>query len=57
MVRHGLAPSGQSVHIEQGVEMQRPSHLYVRADVQSEKATNVRVGGHTVTVAQGEYIL
>jgi trans-2,3-dihydro-3-hydroxyanthranilate isomerase len=57
LVRYGLQKSGETVHIEQGVEMQRPSHIYARAEKHGGKITNVRVGGHAVEVAQGEYAL
>jgi trans-2,3-dihydro-3-hydroxyanthranilate isomerase len=57
LVRYGLQKSAETLHIEQGVEMQRPSHIYARAEKQGDKITNVRVGGHAVEVAQGEYVL
>jgi predicted PhzF superfamily epimerase YddE/YHI9 len=57
LVRYGLQKSAETLHIEQGVEMQRPSHIYVRAEKYGDKITNVCVGGHAVEVAQGEYAL
>jgi trans-2,3-dihydro-3-hydroxyanthranilate isomerase len=57
LVRYGLQKPGETLHIEQGVEMQRPSHIYARAEKHGDKITNVRVGGHAVEVAQGEYAL
>lgn len=57
MVRYGLANSGQTVHIEQGVEIRRPSHIFVRAERDGEKVLNVRVGGNAVEIAKGEYSL
>jgi trans-2,3-dihydro-3-hydroxyanthranilate isomerase len=57
LVRHGLQKSDETLHIEQGVEMQRPSHLYARAEKHGDKITRVRVGGHAVEVAQGEYAI
>jgi trans-2,3-dihydro-3-hydroxyanthranilate isomerase len=57
LVRYALQKSAETLHIEQGVEMQRPSHIYARAEKHSDKITNVRVGGHAVEVAQGEYAL
>jgi trans-2,3-dihydro-3-hydroxyanthranilate isomerase len=57
LVRYGLQKSGETLHIEQGVEMQRPSHIYARAEKHDDKITNVRVGGHAIEVAQGEYAL
>jgi trans-2,3-dihydro-3-hydroxyanthranilate isomerase len=57
LVRFGLQKSAETLHIEQGVEMQRPSHIYTRAEKHGDKITNVRVGGHAVEVARGEYAL
>jgi trans-2,3-dihydro-3-hydroxyanthranilate isomerase len=57
MVRNGAAKSGQLVHIEQGVEMKRPSQIFARAEKQGGKILNVRVGGHAVEVMEGEYSL
>jgi trans-2,3-dihydro-3-hydroxyanthranilate isomerase len=57
MVRYGLATSGQSVHIEQGVEVNRPSQIYVRAAREGDKVLNVYVGGNAVEIAEGEYSL
>jgi trans-2,3-dihydro-3-hydroxyanthranilate isomerase len=55
LVRYGLQKSAKTVHIEQGVEMLRPSHIYARAEKYDEKITDVRVGGYAVEVAEGEY--
>jgi trans-2,3-dihydro-3-hydroxyanthranilate isomerase len=57
LVRYGLQKSAETLHIEQGVEMQRPSHIYARAEKHGDKITNIRVGGHAVEVAQGVYAL
>lgn len=43
------------VRTEQGYEMGRPSLLFLRAE-EKEGAIEVRVGGHAVTVAEGEFI-
>jgi len=48
MVRHGLVPPDQSVHNLQGVEMKRPSHIFMRARKEGDKITNVRVGGYVL---------
>src|SRR5712692_760127 len=42
MVRYGIAQPGQTVHIQQGVEIKRPSQIYVRANKQGEKIVEVR---------------
>lgn len=57
MVRHGVAQPGQRVLIEQGVEMGRPSRIFVSAAVQDDRVVNVRVGGNTVEVLRGELSL
>ena len=54
MVAHGVAQSEERVLIEQGVEMQRPSHIFVRATRTGDGVVNVRVGGNVVEVARAE---
>jgi len=56
MVRHGVARPDEQVIIEQGLEIQRPGQLFVRAGRSGERVTNVRVGGFAVKVMQGEYV-
>jgi trans-2,3-dihydro-3-hydroxyanthranilate isomerase len=57
MVRNGLAASGSTVEIEQGLEIRRPSRLYARADLAGEVVSNVRVGGFFAPVIRGELSL
>lgn len=52
-VKHGVLASDAQGVIEQGLEVQRASYLYVRATRQGEAVTNVRVGGHVVHVIDG----
>ena len=54
MVRHGVAQSDERVLIEQGVEMKRPSRIFVRASRRNDGVVNVRVGGNVVEVLRGE---
>jgi trans-2,3-dihydro-3-hydroxyanthranilate isomerase len=54
MVKHGVANSDERVLIEQGIEMQRPSRIFVRASRQDDRVVNVRVGGNVVEVLRGE---
>lgn len=54
MVLHGLAKPGEQVMVEQGVEVQRTSCLFVRADLRDGRPVNVRVGGYCVPVIEGE---
>jgi trans-2,3-dihydro-3-hydroxyanthranilate isomerase len=57
MVAHGVAAPDQRVLIEQGVEMQRPSRIFVRASKHDNRIVNVRVGGSAVEVIRGEVFL
>src|SRR5438309_6453495 len=53
MVQHGIANSDEQVVIRQGVEILRPSEMYVRATRDGQRVTNVRVGGYAVEVLRG----
>src|SRR6185437_10750740 len=44
MVQHGIAKPDERVLIEQGVEMKRPSRIFVRASRGNDRVVNVRVG-------------
>jgi len=57
MVWHGIAAPCEQLHLRQGVEMGRPSDLYVSANSISGKITEVRVAGSTVRVAKGRFFL
>jgi trans-2,3-dihydro-3-hydroxyanthranilate isomerase len=57
LVRHSLAASGQSVVLEQGVEMLRPSRIYVQATLQDDRVCDVCVGGRTILIATGRLFL
>jgi trans-2,3-dihydro-3-hydroxyanthranilate isomerase len=57
MVRHGVAKSGQRAQVEQGVEIRRPSQIFVSAEREGETVRNVRVGGNAVEIAQAEFSL
>jgi trans-2,3-dihydro-3-hydroxyanthranilate isomerase len=69
MVMHGVAPPDRRVQIEQGIEMRRPSRIFVRASFHENhhenlhtnrddnRIVNVRVGGHAVEVLRGEVFL
>ena len=54
MVAHGVAQPDEQVLIEQGVEMLRPSRIFVRASRRDNEVVNVRVGGNAVEVLRGE---
>jgi trans-2,3-dihydro-3-hydroxyanthranilate isomerase len=57
MVAHGVAASDEHVMIEQGLEMHRPSCIFVRATQKDNQVVNVRVGGNCVEVLRGEVAL
>jgi len=61
MVAHGVANPDERVLIEQGLEMQRPSRIFVRAsrqnDLRDNRIVNVRVGGNAIEVMRGEVFL
>jgi len=54
MVANGVASPDERVWIEQGVEMHRPSQIFVRASRHDDRVVNVRVGGHVVETIRGE---
>jgi predicted PhzF superfamily epimerase YddE/YHI9 len=54
MVAHGVARPEEPVAIEQGLEIRRPSRIYVRAGRQGDRVCDVRVAGHAVEVGRGE---
>jgi len=57
LVKHGAVDSGVRVHLRQGVEMGRPSEIFLSARKQGTKVSDVRVGGGTVLVAKGRLFL
>jgi trans-2,3-dihydro-3-hydroxyanthranilate isomerase len=65
MVEHGVAKPDERVLIEQGLEMNRPSRIFVRASYEHNldqtrghnRVVNVRVGGNAVEVLRGEVFL
>jgi trans-2,3-dihydro-3-hydroxyanthranilate isomerase len=57
MVAHGVAQPDERVLIEQGIEMKRPSRIFVRASKSDNRVVNVRVGGNAVEVQRGQMFL
>jgi len=68
LVRHGAAAPDRTIHVRQGVEMLRPSDLFLTAGLDGDsekqagealptKVTKVRVGGSTILVATGRLFL
>ena len=57
MVRHGLVANNQPNVFEQGIEMLRPSRIYVQAARDGDRVWDVRVGGRTIPIASGRFFL
>ena len=55
MALHGVLERGEQAIIEQGIEVHRPSRIFVRAEKSGDKVVNVHVGGYCVEVAHGEF--
>jgi trans-2,3-dihydro-3-hydroxyanthranilate isomerase len=55
--RHGLVEWGEWIEIAQGVEIERPSTLFARADGEGDRIDRVFCGGRAVVVARGEFRL
>ena len=54
LARHGRIAFGDEIEIIQGVEIDRPSTLYARADGSADNVERVEVGGSAVVIARGE---
>jgi trans-2,3-dihydro-3-hydroxyanthranilate isomerase len=57
LVLHSLAGSGQPIVLEQGVEMLRPSRIFVDAANDGVNISQVHVGGRTIPIASGRFFL
>jgi trans-2,3-dihydro-3-hydroxyanthranilate isomerase len=57
LVARGAVPSRTRVHVRQGVEIGRPSDLFLSARKAVSGVTDVRVAGSTVLVAKGQLFL
>ena len=57
MVKHGVTKSDEQMIIWQGVEAGRPSEIFVRAIIDNDRVTNVRVGGYAAEVLRGTVTL
>lgn len=53
MAKHGVSGSDEEMLIRQGVEAERPSEIFVRANCEDDRVTNVRVGGYAIEVLRG----
>ncbi|MDE3200839.1 MAG: PhzF family phenazine biosynthesis protein [Acidobacteriota bacterium] len=57
LVQREIVQSDRRIHLRQGVEMLRPSEIFLTAHRDTAKVSNVRVGGSTVLVAKGQLFL
>jgi trans-2,3-dihydro-3-hydroxyanthranilate isomerase len=57
LVGRGIVSSGERIHLRQGLEIGRPSDLFLSARNEQAKIGNVCVGGSTVLVAKGQLFL
>jgi trans-2,3-dihydro-3-hydroxyanthranilate isomerase len=57
LVKYGAVASGERIHLRQGVEIGRPSDLFLSAESVHDRITNVCVGGSTILVAKGQLFL
>jgi trans-2,3-dihydro-3-hydroxyanthranilate isomerase len=57
LVGRGAAAPGKRTALRQGVEIGRQSGMFLFAQVQSARVTDVRVAGSTVFVAKGRLFL
>jgi trans-2,3-dihydro-3-hydroxyanthranilate isomerase len=55
LLREGRLPAGETLRIEQGAEIQRPSTLFARVSADAE--ARVEVGGSARLVARGQFVL
>jgi trans-2,3-dihydro-3-hydroxyanthranilate isomerase len=57
LVQRGAVAPGQRILLRQGVEIGRPSDLFLSAQLQLARVADVRVAGSTVLVAKGQLFL
>ena len=57
LVRRGAVASGERIALRQGVEMGRPSDIFLSAKIVLSKVSDVHVAGSTVVVANGRLFL
>ncbi len=57
LVARERVPSDERISLRQGIEIGRPSDLFLSAKRDSARVTDVRVGGRTVLVAKGQLFL
>src|SRR6185436_4181761 len=54
LARHGRMAYGDTIVIEQGIELGRPSTLHARVHGTADQLERVEVGGHALLIGRGE---
>ncbi len=57
LLKHGILPPEMKTFIEQGIEMKRPSRIYVQGSLKNGIPTDIRVGGYCFNVGSGNIII
>ncbi len=57
LLRHGRLAPGQTLRIDQGAEVQRPSELFAVAHGTPETLERLEVGGSALVIGRGEIVL
>ena len=57
LLKHRILEPGKKAFIEQGLEMKRPSRIYVQGSLKNGVPTQIRVGGYCFMVGSGNVIL
>ncbi len=54
LLKHGIMEPGRKTFIEQGIEMKRPSRIYVQGKLKNGAPTEIRVGGYCFIIGSGQ---
>ena len=57
LLKHGILEPGRKTFIEQGIEMKRPSRIYVQGKLFNGEPTEIRVGGYCFHMGSGQIML
>ena len=57
LLKHGRLEPGRKTVIEQGIEMKRPSRIYIQGSLKNGIPAEIRVGGYCHKVGSGEIML
>lgn len=57
LLKHGLLRAEEQAFIEQGIEMKRPSRIYIRGSLNGGVPGKIRVGGYCFTVGSCQLFL